>query len=302
MSKCGEEDVLDGWMIADRNQSTGDVLLFRPFSELDIQSTTSEVLSMLQSSHDASRLAEITTYSPEGAAGSGSTSPADETIDEILDATTLVPSRPATAPTSVSPTPLSLRLCTINSFSQSIASNPLIQAEMARLFLKDEGLVQELISQGIDIDELTKACFANASLSSIGPGTSSFSLLPPIAQEQRGGAAGEGGAARDKKEGAEGGEDQPIHHHIMEALKGALNATGDACQWLGGWLRDRAAEIFPPPDQQTTMGGAREGGEGREGGGKRILDVSLAVLSIVFVVLILRRPISSFRILRGAFV
>lgn len=255
---------------------------------------------MLQSSHEAAEASMAKT-------GSGSTSPG-ESVDEVLDATTLVPPSPSSAstPFNVDASTLSLRLSTINSFSQSIASNPLIQAEMARMFLKDEKLVHELLSQGVDLDDLTRACFINPS--GFIPGSSSLKLLPPIAQDQ----STQGGAQDRRVDEEEGNEEdrQPLHHHVLEVVKVALEATGGAFQWLGGWIKDRAQEVFgtqnDAQDHHRTEGveelDTNQARQTRAGGGagSKILDISLIVLSIVFVLLILRRPLASFRIVRAA--
>ena len=114
----------------------------------------------------------------------------------------------------------------------------------------------------------------------------------------------------------------PSHPSQGDAVVTALQATGSAFNFLGGWLRDRmpflqhggeqqekeamAAEGVEGQGQDSKAGaatGSRRGGravaeeEEEESAGVKLLKGALAVAVLVVALMLFRRPFASFRMM-----
>eukprot|EP00199_Chlamydomonas_sp_CCMP681_P000540 CAMPEP_0119106726 /NCGR_PEP_ID=MMETSP1180-20130426/6284_1 /TAXON_ID=3052 ORGANISM="Chlamydomonas cf sp, Strain CCMP681" /NCGR_SAMPLE_ID=MMETSP1180 /ASSEMBLY_ACC=CAM_ASM_000741 /LENGTH=470 /DNA_ID=CAMNT_0007092107 /DNA_START=74 /DNA_END=1487 /DNA_ORIENTATION=+ len=286
-----EGGILDEeWLLAD--MSPGEVLVFRPFHENDINAALSDMARNFTPSSPVTR-SSVLIEEEECPSRSSETSNLSEGRDaDAVLGTSLRPAGNTELGTVGAPKPgAPTQMDDLLRITGRLLRRPGLQKEVVLAMMDDSEIRELLLRQSHDLEGLEKY------LASVG--ISSPGLLPPQAA-----AALQAYSLQDGYVDAEGnGDEQSPLDAILHAVRAAIGAAGGALAGMGGWLRDRfqrlgaglAANLF---GEEETEEDQKEGSEGKSApAGARPRRRTDAVLGAVMVLavavmfsLVARRP------------
>lgn len=289
-ARAASKAVDDEWLVTHLD---GEQLLFQAYKPAEVDAALADVIGLFYGHNSAAKATPslvITELKDE--ASSSSESSEGSSADAVIASTFCHHGR-------ASATAEQLSMNTLLSITSKLLKRPGLQVEVVQCMMEDEEVRNLILGEGGDLD---------AYLAAVGIHTPG--LLPPAASLAAAAAASSQPSCLITAEGDEsassGGSD--LVSKLVHVVAVAVERTGSVFSFLGGWLRDRLAALYPlGPQLGPVVVGAEAEGVQREGEGVPekqqqqqqargvraggLMGKVMVVAVTVFVMLMLRRPI-----------